>query len=139
MLLKTVVINSDYKIAAYCVLIGGGATLVVNILLLVTSIGNYSMLITIPAAIVSLVGEYYEFNTHADVLYKINIEISQKWSKLWKLNKITLIGSIAGLVLLFILPFIGALVTLVSAVMLVIVGIKKLIYLYNSSKILNNY
>lgn len=139
MLLKAVSVNSEYKTAAYCLLIGGVARAVSDMLLQVTAIGNYSMIITIPAAIVSFVGAYYEFNTHFEVLYHINREMSEKWSKLWKLNKIGLIGSIASLVLVFILPLIGVLVALASAIIVIVAGIKKLIYLYNTSKILNEY
>ena len=139
MLLKASRADADYRIAAYCTLAGGAAAVITGLLEISTQIGNYSLLIALPASIASFVGMYYEYNAHAEAIYKINRELSDNWKKLWKLTIIGFAGAIGGIVLILIMPIIGLLVVLASSIIVIIVGIKKLIYLYKSAKILNSY
>lgn len=139
MLLKASKVNGEYKTAAICLIVGGILTQIAAIISITTNIGNVILLLTIPSAIVSLVGEYREFNTHADILEKFDSELSEKWRVLWKLTVISILCSLGGIVVCLIVPVLGLLVVLAGLILVIIVSIKKLIYLYKSAKIFKNY
>ena len=102
-------------------------------------IGAYSLLILIPMCVLTFIITKREYNTHAEVLYKVNIELSQKWSKLWELFLISILLIIGGAIFVFIIPIIGSLATIAGAVVTVIVSIKQLIYLHKTAKIFREY
>ena len=109
----------------------------INALLLVFSCGGeltgFWLVILIPAAIVALVGEYYEFTAHAAVLVGFDDILSDKWTMLWKWYVGFMVGLIASMVVLLVLPLLGLIAFAVSGIGLFVVGIVKLVYLYRTA------
>lgn len=122
-----------YKTAGFCTLIPA----LINALLLVFSRGGeltgFWLVILIPAAIVALVGEYYEFTAHSAVLVGFDDILSDKWTMLWKWYVGFMVGLIASMVVLLVLPLLGLIAFAVSGIGLFVVGIVKLVYLYRTA------
>lgn len=139
MLIKAAQINDDYRLSAIVIIISGALAAISSILQITRQIGNASLLLTIPAAILTLIGEYREFHTHADVIEKYDNEISDKWRKLWKLEAISIAASVGGVVFIIIAPVLGLLIVLAGMILTIVVGVKKLIYLYKSAEVFKNF
>lgn len=128
-----------YRTAGICTLIAGVAG-VLNVFIPAgaESIG-WLLLIAVPTAVVSLVGEYNAFNAHATVLTGVDNILAQKWMTLWKWY-IGMFGAMVGsLVVLFISPVLGLLVILAAAIGILVVSILKLVYLYQTAKAFREY
>lgn len=141
-LLKLAPVEGTYKKAGICVLITGAVSAVVAIATGaagLTQVPTWTLLITIPSAIAALVGEYYSFCAHAAVLDGVDQELSEQWSKLWKWYIGFFLGMFGSIVIVLILPIIGVLALLAAAIGLLVVGIKKLVYLYRTAKIFREY
>ncbi len=133
-LLKLTAQEDRYRIAGICGLVGGGISLV---LALVTGTGEtpvWSLLLSVPAAIVSLVGEYHEFTAHAAVLRDVDRELSEKWERLWKWNLGALLAMLGSIVLMLFIPVLGVLTLLAAAIAVCVVAVLKLVYLYRSAR-----
>ena len=96
-----------------------------------TDIGNFDLLFSIPAAILGLIGAEKEYCSHAEVLFRADNKLSEKWTKLRKMYVISIVATIGGAVLV-LFGLIGLLINLAGVVLAVIVSIKQLIYLYYS-------
>lgn len=122
-----------YRVAGICTLVPA----LISALLLVFSRGEeltgFWLIILIPAAIVALVGEYYEFVALSAVLVGIDDVLSDKWSTLWKWYVGCMAGAIGSVVLLFFVTFLGLIVFIASGIGLIVVSIVKLVYLYRTA------
>ena len=127
-----------YRNSAICCFI----TAVISVAVIPISDDTESF-IAIPVVIVSVVinmiGEYYEFIGHTDVLRDVDRALSDKWFKLWKWYIGTFLGMIAGTVLAVIIPLIGMIVVLASTIGTLVVSIVKIVYVYKMSKAFQNY
>ena len=138
-LLRLAAEDDGYRSAGICSLIAGGVSILVALISGPGEAPAGSLLFTLPAAIVALVGEYKEFTAHSDVLADVDRELSEKWLLLWKWN-IGLYGGLIGcMVVMLILPLLGALVMIASAIGLLVVGIMKLVYLYRTAQVFRAY
>ena len=100
---------------------------------------GWTLVITLPGAVVSLVGEYHEFMGHAEVLSGVDNDRSEKWRNLWKWN-IGLFGALlASVVITLIVPMLGMLVMLAAMIGILVVSILKLVYLYRAAKLFREY
>ena len=129
--------DSRYRISGVIVI----AANILSIALEYVFAGNEEVLLLmlIPLGIAGLVGEYYEYMAHSDVVKEFDEEIAAKWKKLWKWY----IGSfglmVLSIVLMFITAILGLLAMLVSAIALIVVSILKLVYLYRTAKAFRDY
>lgn len=90
----------------------------------------WTLLVSIPAAVLSFAGKFQLYSANSEVLVPVDYELSEKWMKLWKWY-IRLFGvSIAGLLLVVILPILGLLAVVAAAIGTIVVGIMELIYQY---------
>lgn len=125
-----------YRIAGICHLISAVVSLALDIF---TNGGAWTLVISIPGLIVSMVGVYNEYMAHSAVLSGVDNDLSEKWEKLWKWE-IGLLGAIIGsLLVVLILPLIGAILALGGAIGTVVVGIVKIVYLYRSATCFREY
>lgn len=85
--------------------------------------------------VIVLVSEYYEYKAHADVVLIADGVISGQWDTYWNWNLYSCIGLIVGIVFLSLIPFIGALLTLASAIGILVAGFKKLVCLYRTAQV----
>ena len=86
-----------------------------------------------------MIGEYYEFMGHTDVVHDVDRALSEKWFKLWKWYIGTFLGMIGGTVLAVIIPLIGMIVVLASTIGTLVVSIVKIVYIYKMSKVFRNF
>lgn len=123
-----------YKPAAICCLVSG---LVPALLLLLVGnqAGNWTLLLTIPATIVGMVGKYNEFMAHSEVLQDMDMELSEKWEMLWKWYIGCYAAVIGSLLLVVIVPVLGLLVTLAAAIGIIVIDILQMVYLYKTAKL----
>lgn len=128
-----------YRTAGICALIGGAVSVLIACVSGGAEIPTWTLLVSIPAAIVSFVGEYNEFTAHSIVLTGVDNELSEKWSSLWKWYIGTYCAMLGSLLVIVISPILGLLVTLAAAIGLVVVSILKLVYLYRTAKLFRDY
>lgn len=128
-----------YRTAGICVLIAGGIGAVVNILSGGGQAPNWTLLLSLPAVVVELVGEYNEYQGHAIVLTGVDNTLSDKWTSLWKWFIGLYLGLFGCIVLIAIMPALGLLVMLAAAIGILVVSIVKLVYLYRTAKIFREY
>ena len=137
-LIRLIAQDDRYRTAGICML----ATGVVGILMCIPAFWGdvwWALTLALITAIVVPIGQYNEMTAHSVVLTGVDNELSEKWSKLWKWY-IGLIGAaIGGVLLAFISPFLGGLVTLAAGIGMPIVGIVKLVYLYATAKRFREY
>ena len=88
------------------------------------------------AVVIDMIGEYYEYMGHTDVLVDVDRELSGKWFKLWKWYLITFLGIFAGTILTVLIPLLGMLVMLVCTIGTLIVSILKVVYIYKMANVL---
>lgn len=123
-----------YKTAGLCVLAGAAVSALIAFISGGGEAPTWTLLLSLPAAIASLVGEYNECAAHSIMLDGLDNELSEKWEQLWKWTLGCYCGLIGGLVLVFIIPVLGLLVVLASAIGVLVTSILKLIRLYGTAQ-----
>lgn len=141
-LLKLASVEESYKKAGIFVLIAGGVSAVDAIV--TGAVGAvqapaWTLLLTIPAAIIALIGEYNEYIGHSAVLDGVDNELSEKWATLWKWYIGMFLGMFGCILVMLIIPILGVLALLCATIGLVVIGIKKLVYLYRTAKVFKDY
>ena len=131
--------DDEYRTAGICSLIAGGISVLVALIAGPGETPTWTLLLTLPAAVVALFGEYKEFSAHANVLRDVDRDQSEKWLMLWKWNIGLYAGMLGCMLVLFIIPLLGALAILAAAIGMVVVGIVKLVYLYSTAKRFREY
>lgn len=91
--------------------------------------------ISIIVAVVGLIAEYNEMNAHSEVLVDVNDYLTEKWLTLWYWNIAAIAAIICGLVIMFIIPGLAALLVLGGGIIYVVASILKLTYLYLMAKV----
>lgn len=131
-------LEERYQTAALCGLISSGVTILLNLFTGGENAG-WTLLITIPASIVSMAAKYNEFNAHSEVLVGVDSDLCYQWSLLWKWY-IGCYAAILGSVLLVaIAALLGVLVMLAAAIGIIVVGILEMVYLYKTAKLFRLY
>ena len=80
-----------------------------------------------------MVGEYQEYMGHSELLWDVDVELSDKWHKLWKWYIGCFLALLASIVVILLSPILGLLVTLAAAIGILVVLIVKLVYLYRTA------
>ena len=128
-----------YRTAGICALSAGGVSAVVAIITVAAEEATWTLLFTLPAAVVAMVGEYNEYMAHSAVLSGVDNELSEKWEVLWKWYIGLFLGMFGCIIVMLIIPILGAIAILGCAIGTVIVSILKLVYLYRTAKIFREY
>lgn len=129
----------QYKTAGILCLVASAVGAVIFLVSGTSEPPAWTLVISIPAAVISLVGEYYEFMAHSAVVNDIDRELALKWEQLWKWNIKCYAALIASIVLMTILPIIGLIALLIGAIGLAVVSITKLVYVYRTAKRFREY
>ena len=130
--------DEGYRTAGICILIGYASSFLLN-LLGGSEMAILAILIALPGVAVSLYGNYREYMAHSTVLAGVDNDLSGKWETLWKWEIGTFCLMIGGVILVALLPLIGALATLAGAIGTIVIGILKLVYLYQTAKVFREY
>lgn len=131
--------DDSYRTAGICGLIAGLSSVGAAVINGAAEGATWILLFTIPAAIVALVGEYHEYMAHAAVLRDVDYALSENWETLWKWYIGLFAAMIGSIIVMLIIPILGAIAILAAAVGTVIVSIQKLVYLYRTAKIFREY
>jgi len=138
-LLKLAAESDRYRSAGICCFIAAGIAGLVIIFSGGQESAPWTLLITLPAGVVALVGEYHEYMGHAEILRDADIAMSEKWEKLWKWYIGSFGAVLGGLILVMIIPILGLLVMLAGLIGILVIGIMKLVYLYRTAKLFREY
>lgn len=126
--------DGRYRTAAICMVIPLLLTLTVQLISGGGEVPGWTVVLTLPASIISLVGEYHKCMAHSSIVGSVNSALGEKWEKIWKWQIIAL-GSLAGsIVLLLIFPVLGALLALAAAIAVAVVAVMELVALYQSAE-----
>ena len=128
-----------YRTAGICALIAGASSALAAMINGGSDGATWILIFTIPAAIVAIVGEYNEYMAHSAVLSGVDNELSEKWEVLWKWYIGLFLGMLGCIIVMLILPILGAIAILGCAIGTVVVSILKLVYLYRTAKIFREY
>ena len=134
-LLRLSPLEGRYRIAGICSLITAVTGILLFILFGTSKAPAWSMIITLPALVVDMVGSYHEISAHSSVLIGVDYELSEKWDALWKWYVRCMACFIGSILLMLIVPVLGAILLLAAFVGILIVSIVKLVYLYRTAKV----
>ena len=84
---------------------------------------------------IELMADYYEYKANAEVVLIVDGRISEQWDSFWNWMLYSSIGVAASLFLVFLLPPLGAILSLVSSVALIVARVKKIICIYRSAEV----
>ena len=138
-LLKLASEEDRYRTAGICALIGGAAAAIAAIVNGASDGATWILIFTLPASIVGLVGEYNEYMAHSAVLSGVDNALSEKWEVLWKWYIGLFLGMFGCILVMLIIPILGAIAILGCAIGIAVVSILKFVYLYRTAKIFREY
>jgi hypothetical protein len=137
-LLRLSYATDRYRKAGIYLLISVGVA-VATLLISDNDLEYLSVLLALAAAVISLVGEYNEYQGHATVLVGADNALSQKWEELWKWYIRCMLAIIGSVLLVLIFPLIGALLALAGSLGLIVIEILKLVYLYQTANVFRRF
>ena len=135
-LLKLAGVNERYRTAGICTLV---SIVVSTPVTLLADGAGWALAVLLPVAAVALAGEYQEYIGHAEVLEPVDLELSEKWRRLWKWYIGTFLALFAGIFVALIFAWLGLLVVLASAIGTLVVSILKLVYLWRTARTFREY
>lgn len=130
MLLQLEPVRTDYRKAALCAAVAVALDLAASFIT-----GGWQMLVLLPAAVVSLIGSYTEYQTHGDVVGAVDAALGEQWRKLWKWQLISIGCMLGGAVCMLVVPVLGALVVLAGSLATAVVSIMTIVNLYRSAQV----
>ena len=95
---------------------------------------NWALFILLPTAVFGLIAMYNEWMGHASVMIEIDNVLAEKWRKLWKRLLIGIGGMFGSIMLMLMIPVVGLVAFLVSAIAVAVIAIMKMVCLYQSAK-----
>ncbi len=131
-----------YRTAGICFLVGGIVNILTSVLPTLTSGDGLPLLlslISLVSGVFLLVGEYQEYMGHSELLWDVDVELSDKWRKLWKWYIGCFLVLLASIVVILLSLILGLLVTLAATIVLLVIMIVKLVYLYRTAMIFRNW
>lgn len=138
-LLKLSQVERQYRKAAGCVLICGLIDVVLACIVGGGEQPNWILAITLPEAILAVVGIYQEYMAHSAAVGWVDSDLAEHWETLWKVY-IGLYGAMFGsIVLILIAKILGLLVLLASIIGILVVSVMRLVLLYKTAKAYRTY
>lgn len=138
-LLRLQSVEDRYRTAGICALIAAAVGFGVSLAEGGGETPTWTLIFTLPAAVVSSVGEYHEYMGHSTVLTGVEGELAWKWENLWKWHIGLLLGLVGCIVVMLLAPVLGLIALLCDTVGICIVGILKMVYLYRTAKAFRDY
>ena len=136
-----------YRNAAKCAVATAILSVIATVMATNPNLSVLVVLISLANSVVSIAGEYNEYHAHATVTGLLDPVLSEKWEKLWvwyigsfaATIGSAILGLIAGFLSFGLLSVLLVLVMLAASIATVVVGILKLVYLYQSAQLFRNY
>lgn len=98
------------------------------------SVAILSIVILIPALVLSLMATYQEYCAHSSVVGSADTFLGQRWMTLWKWQIVSIGGLLVSTLLLLVAPPLGALLVVVVGVIGIVAGVLTLVNLYKSAQ-----
>lgn len=127
--------NRTYQTAGVLRLVAAAASL----LLVLLPVANWTVIISLPAAVAGLVAAYHEYMAHAGVLRGVDDDRAEKWRLLWKWRLALLIAPFASIVVILIFQLLGVLVLVAALIGNLVIGIVELYYLWQTKQAFRDY
>lgn len=93
-----------------------------------------SVLVSLIAAVFSLLATYNEFHAHSCIVGGLDSELGDRWQKLWVWQIIGIAGMFVALVFAIFAAGLGAALALIAALYVLVIHIIYLVTLYRSAK-----
>ena len=93
-----------------------------------------SLLVSLIAAVLTLLATYYEFHAHSCIVGGLDCELGDRWQKLWVWQIIGIAGTFVSLLLTVLAAGLGAVLVLIVAIYVLVIQIIYLVTLYRSAK-----
>lgn len=93
-----------------------------------------SVLVSLIAAVFSLLATYNEFHAHSCIVGSLDCELGDRWQKLWVWQIIGIAGTFVSLLLTVLAAGLGAVLVLIVAIYVLVIQIIYLVTLYRSAK-----
>lgn len=130
-LLKLAALSNKFRISGWLSIAALAVGMVAS--LFISSKDVPILIQNLPAPIMIVMSEYYECKAHAKVLKEIKEDISKKWNSFWWRYFIVLIEVAISFWLIRIVPAVGASLLLATAIVTILITIKKMDYLKQSA------
>ena len=101
--------------------------------------GLWSIICSLPAAVLMLFAAYFEFYGYQAATYDLDFELSEKWNLIKKLSVALKLLPGASLLLMLLLPLIAALLLIAVLVGNVVISVMILVYLWRTAKYFGEY
>lgn len=131
-------VNRRYRITAACM---GVAVVVTFVQSLVTGgeTPSWTLLISLPLAVLGLVCRYHQYSANSEVLVPMDYALSEKWMRLWKWFVRLTIIMVASILVVLIFPILGALIVVAAAIGTAVISIIELVYIYRMMDTFRTY
>lgn len=93
-----------------------------------------SVLVSLIAAVLSLLATYNEFHAHSCIVGGLDCELGDRWQKLWVWQVIGIAGTIVALLLTILAAGLGVVLVLIVAIYVLVIQIIYIVTLYRSAK-----
>jgi hypothetical protein len=128
-----------YRSAAYCYLGSTAITFVTAmIMFLSTNLVDwlpFSLLLTVAALIVVLLGTYYEYKAHANVVRDTSEAMATKWEELWGYYVKILIALVVIVMFSGVFGLFGLIALILVLIIFLIVSVMRFVYVYEMAKL----
>ncbi len=124
--------GKGYLISAIC-------TAVAVVINYVTGMGDNLVFLAIISVPLGFAGEYFEYTTHAELLYGVDSVLAEKWKNLWKWYIGLFAATVGCLLVMAIVPLLGLFLIMAVAIGLAVISVLKIVYLYKTSKAFDEY
>ena len=138
-LLKISSEEDGYRTAGICIMVYGFIKGLLFFIFKVQVLPKWTLVITIPAGIIALIGEYYEYKAHSDVLVGIDNNLSEKWTILKKWYVGGILAFCCSFILMMIAPLLGLIALWGGVIVYLVVKIIKLVCLYRTAKVFRKH
>lgn len=98
-----------------------------------------ALLVTIVIVVLTIYGTYCEIKGHSTCLEEVGNPLSETWMTIWKWMLGGYICTGIGAVMLFIVPSLGTMATVVGGLIMLVIGIVKLVYIYKTMAVFRDY
>ena len=129
------VISKEHHFFKYAALLSCGC-FVINILAVFITEDQIWLLLLIALfqVAMALLADYYEYKANAEVVLVVDGRISDQWDNFWNWMLYSSIGVAVSLFLVFLIPGLGAILSVVSSIALIVARVKKIICMYRSAE-----
>lgn len=129
--------NDHYRTSGWATLLSIASSLA---LMLTGGMMDASMagLFSVLIIFFKIFADFHEFGGHMEVTRNRFGRVSQQWSTLWKWTLAAYVVQIVSAAFLLIVPDIGAILTLIYALMVLVTGVLKMVMLYRTASFYAN-